>query len=76
MLTEDQAREVIGATAYGDDGEKIGKVGQLFLDDQTGRPHGVAFDRGHEIPFGTGEGSGGARPVVRCGGPDRWSRGP
>jgi uncharacterized protein (TIGR02271 family) len=52
MLTEDQAREVIGATAYGDDGEKIGKVGQLFLDDQTGRPEFVTINTGL---FGTNE---------------------
>jgi uncharacterized protein (TIGR02271 family) len=52
MLTEDQAREVIGATAYGDDGEKIGKVGQLFLDDQTGRPEFVTVNTGL---FGTSE---------------------
>ena len=52
MLTEDQAREVIGATAYGDDGEKIGKVGQLFLDDQTGRPEFVTINTGL---FGTSE---------------------
>jgi uncharacterized protein (TIGR02271 family) len=52
MLTEDQAREVIGATAYGDDGEKIGKVGQLFLDDQTGRPEFVTVNTGF---FGTSE---------------------
>ena len=52
MLTEDQAREVIGATAYGDDGEKIGKVGQLFLDDQTGQPEFVTVNTGF---FGTSE---------------------
>ena len=52
MLTEDQAREVIGATAYGDDGEKIGKVGQLFLDDQTGQPEFVTDNTGL---FGTSE---------------------
>jgi uncharacterized protein (TIGR02271 family) len=52
MLTEDQAREVIGATAYGDDGEKIGKVGQLFLDDQTGQPEFVTVNTGL---FGTSE---------------------
>jgi uncharacterized protein (TIGR02271 family) len=52
MLTEDQAREVIGATAYGDDGEKIGKVGQLFLDDQTGQPQFVTVNTGL---FGTSE---------------------
>ena len=43
---------MIGATAYGDDGEKIGKVGQLFLDDQTGRPEFVTINTGL---FGTSE---------------------
>jgi uncharacterized protein (TIGR02271 family) len=43
---------VIGATAYGDDGEKIGKVGQLFLDDQTGQPEFVTVNTGL---FGTSE---------------------
>ena len=52
MLTEAQAREVIGSTAYGQDGEKIGKVGQLFLDDQTGQPEFVTVNTGF---FGTSE---------------------
>jgi uncharacterized protein (TIGR02271 family) len=46
MLTEQNAREVIGTTAYSADGEKIGKVGQLFLDDQTGRPEFVTVNTG------------------------------
>ena len=29
---------MVGATAYDSDGDKIGKVGQIFLDDQTGSP--------------------------------------
>jgi uncharacterized protein (TIGR02271 family) len=52
MLTEAQAREVIGSTAYGQDGEKIGKVGQLFLDDQTGQPEFVTINTGF---FGSSE---------------------
>jgi uncharacterized protein (TIGR02271 family) len=46
MLTEQNAREVIGTTAYGADGDKLGKVGQLFLDDQTGRPEFVTVNTG------------------------------
>ena len=46
MLTEQNAREVIGTTAYSADGDKIGKVGQLFLDDQTGRPEFVTVNTG------------------------------
>ena len=52
MINEDQARDVIGSTAYGSDGEKLGKVGHLFLDDQTGRPEFVSVNTGL---FGTNE---------------------
>jgi uncharacterized protein (TIGR02271 family) len=52
MLNQDQVREVIGSTAYGSDGEKIGKVGNLFLDDQTGAPEFVTVNTGF---FGTNE---------------------
>jgi uncharacterized protein (TIGR02271 family) len=52
MLNDTQTREVIGATAYGSDNEKIGKVGQVFLDDQTGRPEFVTVNTGL---FGTSE---------------------
>ena len=52
MLTEQDARDVIGCTAYTDDGDKIGKVGQLFLDDDTGRPEFVTVNTGL---FGTNE---------------------
>jgi uncharacterized protein (TIGR02271 family) len=52
MLTEQNAREVIGTTAYDADGDKLGKVGQLFLDDETGRPEFVTVNTGL---FGTNE---------------------
>jgi uncharacterized protein (TIGR02271 family) len=52
MLTENDARETIGTTAYSADGEKLGKVGQLFLDDETGRPEFVTVNTGL---FGTNE---------------------
>lgn len=52
MLTQDQVREVIGTTAYGSDGEKIGKVGQVFLDDRTGEPEFASVNTGF---FGTSE---------------------
>ena len=52
MINEDQAREVVGSTAYTSDGEKLGKVGHLFLDDQTGRPEFVSVNTGL---FGTNE---------------------
>lgn len=46
MLTEKQWDAVIGATAYGSDGEKLGKVGQLFLDDATRKPEFVTARTG------------------------------
>lgn len=52
MLTEDQARDMIGRNAISDDGEKLGKVGQLFLDDETGEPAFVTVNTGL---FGTNE---------------------
>jgi uncharacterized protein (TIGR02271 family) len=46
MFNETQTRELIGTTAYGSDGEKLGKVGQLFLDDETGQPEFVTVNTG------------------------------
>lgn len=52
MITETQTREIVGSTAYGQDGEKLGKVGQLFLDDASGRPDFITV---HTGLFGTKE---------------------
>jgi uncharacterized protein (TIGR02271 family) len=52
VITETEAREVVGSTAYASDGEKLGKVGQLFLDDNSGRPEFVTVNTGL---FGTKE---------------------
>lgn len=52
MITETQAREIVGTTAYSSDGDKIGKVGQLYLDDATGQPDFVTVNTGL---FGTSE---------------------
>ena len=52
MLNDTEIRDALGATAYGSDGEKIGKVGQLFLDDETGQPEFVSVNTGL---FGTSE---------------------
>lgn len=46
MLDENQAQDLIGRTVYSDGGEKIGKVGQVFLDDQTGRPEFLTVNTG------------------------------
>src|SRR5215212_5188795 len=64
MLSENDARQAIGTTAYSVDGDKIGTVGQLFLDDETGRPEFVTVNTGlfgtHEtfIPVSDAEVSG------------------
>jgi uncharacterized protein (TIGR02271 family) len=52
MLTEQEAHDVIGHDAYAADGEKIGRVGQLYFDDQTGQPEVVTVNTGL---FGTNE---------------------
>jgi len=52
MISEQQARDVMGTTAYDSSGDKVGKVGQVFLDDQTGRPEWVTVNTGL---FGSGE---------------------
>ena len=50
MITQDQLRNVVGATAYDRDGDKIGKVGQLYYDDATDQPTWVTVNTGF---FGT-----------------------
>ena len=52
MVTTEQLQDVIGATAYGPDGSKLGKVGQVYLDDATGQPEWVTISTGL---FGTKE---------------------
>ena len=52
MITQDQIRELTGAQLVSTSGEKIGKVGQIFLDDQTGRPEWATVNTGF---FGTSE---------------------
>jgi uncharacterized protein (TIGR02271 family) len=52
MLNETEAQQVIGKTVYSGEGEKIGKAGQVFLDDETGRPEFMTVNTGL---FGTSE---------------------
>jgi uncharacterized protein (TIGR02271 family) len=52
MITDTQVRELTGTTAYAQDGDKIGRVGQVYLDDQTGQPEFVTVNTGF---FGTNE---------------------
>lgn len=52
MITQDQLRTVIGSTAYGRDGDKLGKVGQVYYDDDTDQPRWITV---HTGLFGTNE---------------------
>lgn len=52
MLSQDQVQQVIGNDAYSQDGEKIGKVGLVYMDDQTDRPEFATVNTGF---FGTNE---------------------
>lgn len=46
MLEQNQIDQVTGSEVYGSDGEKIGKVGQIYLDDQTGQPQWATVNTG------------------------------
>jgi uncharacterized protein (TIGR02271 family) len=52
MINESDAGGLIGSTAYDQGGSKLGKIGQVFLDDETGRPEFVTVNTGL---FGTKE---------------------
>ncbi len=52
MLDTNQIDQVTGSDAYSSDGDKIGKVGQVYLDDQSGQPEWVTVNTGL---FGTNE---------------------
>jgi uncharacterized protein (TIGR02271 family) len=52
MITEQQIQQVIGTTAVDADGDKLGKVGEIYLDDESGRPEWATV---HTGLFGTKE---------------------
>jgi uncharacterized protein (TIGR02271 family) len=52
MLNESDVQRLLGRNAYDTDGNKVGKVGQVFLDDTTGRPDFATVNTGL---FGTKE---------------------
>lgn len=52
MISQDQLQDVLGQTAYGSDGEKLGKVSRVFLDNASGLPEWVTVQTGL---FGTRE---------------------
>ena len=46
MISQEQAHQVMGVTAYDETGQKIGKVGQIFVDDETGEPEFATVSTG------------------------------
>ena len=52
MISQDQLQGLNGATAYDRDGDKIGKVGDVYFDDRTNEPTWVTV---HTGLFGTNE---------------------
>jgi uncharacterized protein (TIGR02271 family) len=52
MIDNNQIEQVIGQSVYGTDGDKLGKVGQVYLDDETGKPEWATVQTGL---FGTKE---------------------
>ncbi len=46
MLEQSQIEQVRGTDAYGANEEKIGKVGEIYLDDQTGNPEWATVNTG------------------------------
>jgi uncharacterized protein (TIGR02271 family) len=52
MITNDDVQQLTGATVYGADGNKIGSVGQVYLDNRTNDPQWVTVKTGL---FGTKE---------------------
>ena len=52
MISSNDISRIEGSTLYDNDGDKVGKVGQLYLDDQTGEPTWVTVSTGF---FGSSE---------------------
>ena len=52
MITTQDISSIIGSNAVDADGDKLGKVGQVYLDDQSGRPEWATVSTGL---FGTSE---------------------
>ena len=52
MISRDQVDQVFGSTVYDTSGDKVGSVGQVYLDDVTGEPEWATVNTGL---FGTSE---------------------
>jgi uncharacterized protein (TIGR02271 family) len=46
MIAKHDFDRIEGATAYDNSGEKIGRIGQLYIDDETGKPTWVTVSTG------------------------------
>ena len=46
MIRENEIQTVVGHTAYDSTGDKIGRVGHVFLDDETSQPEFVSVNTG------------------------------
>jgi len=46
MITATDVRELIGARLLDSEGNKVGTIGQIFLDDETGRPEWATVNTG------------------------------
>ena len=46
MITEEQLSSIRGTTVYDADGDKVGKAGEVYLDDATGRPEWLTVNTG------------------------------
>jgi stress response protein YsnF len=46
MLENDQIAQVMGREVHGPDGEKIGKAGRVYVDDESGTPTWVSVETG------------------------------
>jgi uncharacterized protein (TIGR02271 family) len=46
MITQEQQRQVVGVTAYDRNGDKLGRVGQIYYDDDTDQPKWITVHTG------------------------------
>ena len=46
MINDNEVQNVVGHTAYDSNGDKIGKVGHVYLDDETGQPEFASVNTG------------------------------
>lgn len=46
MITQEMIPQIVGRHAYGRDGQKIGKVGQIYVDDRNGAPKWASVNTG------------------------------